>query len=68
MLQQWNTGKMGSGKLGQRLINQHKRIFEAIRRKETEDAQALMLKHVKAMKALFRRYEIEKNRESKKNR
>lgn len=50
------------------IINQHKKIMEAIRRKETEDAQALMLKHVKAMKALFRRYEIEKKHESKKNR
>lgn len=51
-----------------RIANQHMRVFEAIRRKEPEDAQALMLKHVKDMRALFRRYEIEKNRKSKKRR
>ena len=52
---------MGSGKLGQRLINQHKRITEAIRRKEKESAQDLMLKHVRAIGTLFRRHEIEKS-------
>lgn len=52
---------MGSGKLGGRLIDQHRRITEAIGGKEKENAQGLMSKQLRAMGTLFRRHEIDKS-------
>lgn len=50
----------------QKILDQHERILEAIRRKDPEHAQASMLTHVRAMRTLFRKYETRLNRNAKK--
>jgi len=51
-------------KRNEEIISQHKRILDAIRAKEPENAQAFALEHVRAMRALFEQYESDESHKS----
>jgi len=42
-----------NGKGNERIVRGHERILEAIKKKDGQKAQALMLKHIKSMKRIF---------------
>ena len=51
-------------KRNEEIINQHKRILDAIKAKDPENAQAFALEHVRAMRVLFEQYEPDENHKS----
>jgi len=50
------------------IIRQHKKILDDIKAKDPEKSQASALEHVKAMRGLFKQYELTENHKSRASR